>query len=599
MKKLFTLILLGILFFPRLNAQSFVKAVFPGDRFETVLGNQVPFSPFTFFADNTVLSDGAGVLAYLSFVERGPVEKNYLTLYKIDSNGDSVWTRSMDLGDSHILRHELPILTSTQDGGFLLFSIISSNGDLFYLLQKFNGGGSLIWSKRLELAPSINPFPLNSFERPDGRLTFAFNVETNSHSNGVIDYSGLLLFDFDGDGNFLEKKYYLRSQGSEYSFLYDAKMDATGGIYAVGYEDLRNPHSSTLHNYNPLVLRIDSADNLSFSKILDGGEDFQATELTMLGGKALVGITRFFPLVLTEIDGSGNLSYTHILEEDGYALDEHQPYRMVETSFGASIFAVSPSFNQDVTLDLSEGFSASIIRLDVDDKGDVFRTQGQNGGNFLHRGLGAASDGGSNIQLAYPTYYLEEPIGGSDFIRGFHLSRVFPLPDPGSLCYGPVLDTREIPGSFSESNANFQGPLNPSQASSLIGTIPNFHSIVSDSYSVVDDSSVMITFCNSSAAQPFTKEDEGDVATKDNNEIFRTYPSPFRQRMTLEMMSGIGEVEMRVQDLSGRIFMEEKMNGEEGSQLEMDMSGLEAGIYILTLKGRDFMFRKKVVKASR
>ncbi len=44
----------------------------------------------------------------------------------------------------------------------------------------------------------------------------------------------------------------------------------------------------------------------------------------------------------------------------------------------------------------------------------------------------------------------------------------------------------------------------------------------------------MIIFCNSSAGQPFTKEDEGDVATKDNNEIFRTYPSPFRQRMTLE-----------------------------------------------------------------
>ena len=92
--------------------------------------------------------------------------------------------------------------------------------------------------------------------------------------------------------------------------------------------------------------------------------------------------------------------------------------------------------------------------------------------------------------------------------------------------------------------------------------------------------------------ESFSTGTTGNPSTIPRDEGFLVYPNPVRDMLTLEAAFS-GECQIRIFDLNGQLLDERQARG---SIHRIDLSGFREGIYVITLRDGERVYRQKIVK---
>jgi len=86
------------------------------------------------------------------------------------------------------------------------------------------------------------------------------------------------------------------------------------------------------------------------------------------------------------------------------------------------------------------------------------------------------------------------------------------------------------------------------------------------------------------------------LSTEEFNLIgYKVYPNPTNDKLFIRTSVDFGEVKMSLVDLNGRIVLTKKVNL-FGGEVDIDISRLQSGMYILNVKGQDININSKIIK---
>lgn len=80
--------------------------------------------------------------------------------------------------------------------------------------------------------------------------------------------------------------------------------------------------------------------------------------------------------------------------------------------------------------------------------------------------------------------------------------------------------------------------------------------------------------------------------TEYNNDDFHLYPKPTKSLLTLENLNS-DLITIEITSLNGSLIMGKEM---EGTTHQLDLSTFEMGVYFITIRSRDFVTTKKIIK---
>ncbi|MCI4666782.1 MAG: T9SS type A sorting domain-containing protein [Bacteroidia bacterium] len=596
MKQMITFILLGC-WLGNVFGQSntgFIKAIIPSPGKEVVLGKQVDVEKHISNSQIIELVNGDLLNAFRYQYSLDNKSDVGISLYKTNSVGDSIWTRKISLGEDIIFSSPGIELAASPDGGAYLIFSSRQNFSQIEILIKIDALGNILWVKSIDPNPnhSMRSYRVDLFVKSDGEVLIATADSYFSHSNPNGSFSGVGLISLDGNGNFLEKKsFILRGPNGLIhspilSLNENDELSVAAGI--VGIDSALNGK----HIISVAAFKVDSSDNFIYKKALIDHQEFLPTDIVSDGSSTRIAIIGYFPIVLTELDSIGNVNFTQVYTSESFTTFDLVPFYIGDTDNGTSIFAPSLDQNSDVVLDLSEGLAAPFIRVDVDEQGEVLQANAQlgGGGNF-HDRLNIANGSDNSLLLSYPSFYYEEQIGDSK--AGLSVSKIYPASTDTGSCYGQKLDAVAHSATFQEVNVPFEGPFSETQIGSLTGLTSFRVQIGNYPISIENDTVFLYELC-----EPAVGGSGPPLTFTTETSLVSTFPNPTNGMMTVKMEADMGTVDVQLQDLSGRIYMQQRLESEAGSILEMDMTGMNAGIYYLSIKGIDFSVRKKLVKVK-
>ena len=146
-------------------------------------------------------------------------------LIKVNTNGDTLWTRSYPDPDQEVAFH----LMETQNGEYLVTGTNEDNSNPreLYLL-KVNAAGDQIWNKKI--GPSTWKWGFSTIELSDGSLITCGQHTANGNSQVLLvktDNLGNVLWEKEfGDSNLSEKGYSIKQNA-------DGSFSITGSSYDV------------------------------------------------------------------------------------------------------------------------------------------------------------------------------------------------------------------------------------------------------------------------------------------------------------------------------------------------------------------------------
>lgn len=593
MRRFFTSLLLTLTFtFVSAQSEGFLHALFPSPASDEVLGKEVEVQKHISNVQLATYPSGEILTLFRYQYTVNQKGINGLTLFKKTGAGDSLWTKSIDFGEDFISEWSRIDLIATLDGGAVVALSVSINHELKDILLKLDSMGNLLWAKNIEPSDNIRTFRVDLLEKDNGDLILAQYESYFNHYNQNNSFSGVSLLRFNSTGTFQDRThYFLRTPAGRFSTPM-LSLNASGELLVAGSYNGPALGNNDPHQTATAIFKADNTGNIVYEKVLFDQNDFRPMSIAAIDSGLLIGMTGYFPAVLSRINGSGDIDFTQIYTSEDYNFNEHTPFRLIHDEAGSSIMAYNADFVSDVLIDLSQGLAAPHVRIDLDPRGNVLKTETQPGGSSFSGQFDVARGDSGEVVLAYASYFYEEPQG--DFDLAINLSKTFPASKDSSVCGGEELSTVAHDGIFQENSLDFEGPFTDAQIAALVGS-PIPLAINNQGISLADDNIRIVSLCGQIQEEG---NDSLPPLPTTTPSLIATYPNPTNGEMTLSMGADMGEVELRIQDLSGRIFMEKRMVGEKGASLEMDMSGMEAGIYILTVKGQDFMVRKKLVKAD-
>jgi hypothetical protein len=164
-------------------------------------------------------------------------------LLKINTNGDTLWTRSYPDPDQEVPFH----LLETQNGEFLVTGTDEDNNNPrgLYLL-KVSSHGEKLWSKTI--GAGMWKWGFSTIELSDGSLLTCGRYTSGGHSQ-------VLVLKTDGQGNTTWENEYGISELSEEGASIRRNLDGTFTITGLSYNSLTT-------TYDVLVLKIDQDGNL-------------------------------------------------------------------------------------------------------------------------------------------------------------------------------------------------------------------------------------------------------------------------------------------------------------------------------------------------
>ncbi len=81
----------------------------------------------------------------------------------------------------------------------------------------------------------------------------------------------------------------------------------------------------------------------------------------------------------------------------------------------------------------------------------------------------------------------------------------------------------------------------------------------------------------------------------DNSDLIRVYPNPNNGKFNLRINNFVGKVTMQIVDVNGRVILND-INADFNTEKTIDLSNLESGMYILTVKGDKINYSHKIFK---
>ncbi|MDO9184898.1 MAG: T9SS type A sorting domain-containing protein [Bacteroidia bacterium] len=239
-----------------------------------------------------ITSDNGFILAGYTNIDNGYI-------LKLNSNGDTIWTKNIDAGGMDLLYS----IQQTQDNGFIVGGRTSGfgGGGLDMFLIKIDSNGNNQWTKAIG-GPGDET--INSVkETSDGGFIIAGN--TYSFGAGLNDF---YIVKMDSSGNILWSKS-IGGTGNDNAYSITQTIDS--GYVAVGLTA-----STGAGDKDVLSVKLDKNGNIVWTKTYGGTGDDRANSIqqTIDGGFIISGVTNSFgagnyDFYLIKTDLSGNLSW--------------------------------------------------------------------------------------------------------------------------------------------------------------------------------------------------------------------------------------------------------------------------------------------------
>lgn len=200
-----------------------------------------------------------------------------IIIIKLDENGNEIWMKAYGGSDSDYGH----MATESTDGGFVITGETSSNDGIFSglfkggtddgFLFKIDDNGNNIWTRTIggsDWEKSLSVIRTSS----GGYLTTGFFRSNDGDFNGM--YKGgydVFAMHFDSNGN---KNWVNTVGGSGYEYVYSVSETATGKFLLTGRSDSNDGDFNGLNKgkVDILALSLDSNGNTMWLKTIGGGE---------------------------------------------------------------------------------------------------------------------------------------------------------------------------------------------------------------------------------------------------------------------------------------------------------------------------------------
>ena len=210
---------------------------------------------------------------------------------QIVTDSDS-WDQT--IGDS---THHIADLIYHSTGTFVAGTIFY-NSQYDFFLKKLNSSGSLIWNRTFDYS----------------NLDLARALDLDSNNNIIItgdcnnSHISICTVKYDNDGNLLWNQ--TLNLGDD-TYVLGIETDSSDNIYLSGYY-----YNSTSGSYDSLLVKYNSAGNLEYSTLYDGGGDERA-------GDVVVASDGTIYMAVTEGLGSSQDMCLYLMNEFGFLMHKH------------------------------------------------------------------------------------------------------------------------------------------------------------------------------------------------------------------------------------------------------------------------------------
>lgn len=234
-------------------------------------------------------SDGSFFSAgYIDLSEDTGYPKEMLSLARVSSEGENMWTKTYDLGGTP---QRVFDLLKMDNSSFLMLGYVEKNNDKDMFLMRVDSGGNLIWSKIY--SDDKNNSPTTVIKTLDGGFLLT------STSTG-----GIMTIKTDSDGT------------EEWRVYYDDYLAYPGDVLEIPNEgyivvgDLWNT-SYWDRNFENLILKYDFDGNLLYNNSFGDSESQEPVEIfrTEDGGLLIFGYDISSSAWIMKTDNEGNLQW--------------------------------------------------------------------------------------------------------------------------------------------------------------------------------------------------------------------------------------------------------------------------------------------------
>jgi hypothetical protein len=504
---------------------------------------------------------------------------DYSVLIKYDQYGDSVWTKQFTYQTAFGQSSAALSFLETSDHGFFLVTTHGDSDIVYYDLQftKLDSNGNLLWSK-----DTIFGHDLPSLGYVMQTMNNNFLVQIKVQEGGPnIPYSSIMLIDSSGNMNVVNSYYDTGNLGGDYFAESDTNLFIIGNAKDnwddYGYGTLGKISRQGVQIFDQVF---PSTSRMKSVSAANGNGCIVACD-------SVPFLTSNNEFQLKRYDTNGNILWTKL-----FPIDHHESAVSVRQTPDGGFLAVGyhESFFHYETYIVktdssgllhSNGYTISSSNL-IPCEGDTVTLTTQQADSYFwsngntSQSIDILQSGSYNVRIIDST--------GAVYFTSFYHVVINPKPilNLGSdtlICFNQVLT---LDGGNGFTNYNWQDG-STSRTYNVSGNTQDLQSIsveVTDSLGCInsDTVQVVIDICN-------------DIAETKNGFAFRIEPNPFSSKINFSVMQEIPCM-VSIYNSFGCLVLQRIVSGKE----EIDLRNEPDGVYFILLNYKDDIFSRKIVK---
>ena len=466
---------------------------------------------------------------------------------------------------------------------------------------------------------------------------------TSESDNGDLDTNygdfDISLVRLDEDGNFLWAKTY---GGSGQDVANNLTLAHNGNLILACTTTSNDGDITGYHGNGDIwIIKIDSLGNILWQKCL-GGEAYDRArdiEPTYDGGFIICGTTNSQEgdvsgnhggddVWVVKLDGEGNVDWTKCF--GGSDLDWGSAIRETPDQ-GYMVLATTHSTDGDLA---DNNYSSAYWVIKLNSQGDIQWQKAYGGSGYIRaRDMVLTSDGGAII--TGETNSQGGEVANTDTSQNIH-SWTIRIKNTGVLIWSKVFDQNNITGGYSICKGdtglyviggNISSLSNSTTTDSTISSSDKYWALGIDGAGEISwDTSfggsqldlairIIHTSDNHYLLSGISNSSDGDVTGNhgmsddwvlkigcpsvetsiqdlQQNDV-NLWPNPFQQEFQVDLSNFSGPVTILLFNATGKEVMAKKYVG--GNIIRINSSGLSRGLYIVELKSKNRLFRRKII----
>ncbi|MEO0581565.1 MAG: T9SS type A sorting domain-containing protein [Bacteroidota bacterium] len=593
-----------MLFFSLICVSSLTWAQYAEDTYQQVLlanpvikvenGKNVSVGTSASPRQSCILSDGS-VLACFATNYYDRYEKDYgYVLSKTDAEGFLIWTKRFNIAlPPHVPNpNKYDVFTRpTDDGGAIVCA--------FWEIFKIDASGDIVWQYRIDQSQTFASKIVDLELKSNGQILLLCELAIRLGSpSKLLLHQIYSVLELSKNGEGLANTYIDYDQLAFVPSMME--LDEQDRIYLGGTRVLFMNGPRT-----PALARLDENGQIAYSILLERGESFDLINFKIRNQALYAACTAVNTDTRTQ---ASNLLTMFKLSLEGEAINSWD-YTSTDYRFGtrhAENFSFMATHDKGISFLMknthfdpsswatsrNKGLIAKdlMVQLTVDFDGQILVSRSENikHHSVLDRQRSRSTLGnysyyltsnGSNLLLAtYAELYTSSNSQNPVVSVGI---KKFPPISSLNTCGEKDVTTGVRSQPFETSNIrNFTPSLQ-------LPTVNLSKVLASDSLTFRPDQTQSVRVCESI-------QGAGTTSTLRESPI-RSYPNPVKDIMTIEMQGLAGTMTLQLQSPDGRIYKRLTVDMNPGEQLEMDMSDIQEGVYILTVSGNDISERLKLI----